>query len=214
MPLSSPSSSLNALRWNALRWYAARGLRGVGLPGWVALVLLVGSAVVAVGGVAPLRAEADRLRADSALLEQRMAGQAQSPAVSAATPQQQLAEFVRRFPNEQGMAPALARLQALARQRGVALDEAEFKFVSDAAEPLARYTITLPLKADYRALRRTTRDALRELPGLAMEEVNLRRSDPGSPLLDAQLRFVLFVTKPKALPPALPTSPPNRTRRS
>lgn len=205
----SASSSLNALRWNA-----ARGLREVGLPGWVALVLLVGSAVVAVGGVAPLHAEADRLGADSALLEQRLAAQAQSPAVRVVTPQQQLAEFVRRFPNEQGMAPALARLQALARQRGVALDQAEFKFVSDAAEPLARYVITLPIKADYRALRRTTRDALRELPGLAMEEVNLRRSDPGSPLLDAQLRFVLFVTKPKTSFPALPGSLPYRTPRS
>ncbi len=208
MRLSSPSSL------NSLRWHAARGLRGVGLPGWVALVLMVGSAVVAVGGVAPLHAEADRLGADSALLEQRLAAQAQSTAVRVVTPQQQLADFARRFPNEQGMAPALARLQALARQRGVALDEAEFKFVSDAAEPLARYAITLPFKADYRALRRTTRDALRELPGLAMEEVNLRRSDPGSPLLDAQLRFVLFVTKPRVVPPALPTSPPNRTRRS
>lgn len=210
MPLSSSSPSLNAQRWNALRWHAERGLRGVGLPGWAALVLMVGSAVVALGGVAPLHAEADRLGADSALLEQRLAVQAQSPAVRVITPQQQLAEFVGRFPNEQGMAPALARLQALARQRGVALDEAEFKFVSDAAEPLARYSITLPLKADYRSLRRTTRDALRELPGLAMEEVNLRRSDPGSPLLDAQLRFVLFVTKPKAVP----TSPPNRAPRS
>lgn len=198
-----PPVSLNALRWNAARW-----LRGIGLPGWVALVLMVGCAVAALGGIAPLRAEGQRLDADSAVLEQRIAAHAQSPAVRVATPQQQLADFVQRFPNEQGMAPAVARLQAVARRRGVALDEAEFKFASDAAEPLARYSITLPIKADYRALRRTTRDALRELPGLAMEEVNLRRSDPGSPLLDAQLRFVLFVTKPKASAPVTASGTP------
>ena len=40
------------------------------------------------------------------------------------------------------------------------------------------------------------------MPALALDEVNLRRSDPNSPLLDAQLRFVLFLTKPTASPPA------------
>jgi hypothetical protein len=68
---------------------------------------------------------------------------------------------------------------------------------AEATESLARYTIVLPVKTDYAALRRFTRDVLRELPGLAMEEVSLRRSDAKSPLLDAQLRLVLYVVKPQ-----------------
>jgi hypothetical protein len=34
-----------------------------------------------------------------------------------------------------------------------------------------------------------------ELPGLAIEEVSLRRGDPKSPTLDARLRFVLFLSR-------------------
>lgn len=179
-----------------LRWQSAQALRGIGLPGWVALVLGVACAVGAWGLVEPLHTEAQRLDADSDALRLRAAANPVSTAAIDATPQQQLATFEQRFPGERGIAPSLARLQAAARRQGVVLDQAEFKFVSEPAELLARYSIILPVKADYRALRRFTRDALRELPGLAIEEVNLRRSDAKSALLEAQLRFVLFVTKP------------------
>jgi hypothetical protein len=123
-----------------------------------------------------------------------------SKAATDATPQQQLAAFEQRFGGERTIGPSLARLQAAAQRRGFTLDQAEFKLASELAEPLARYSIQLPIKADYRALRRFSRDALRELPGLALDEVSLRRSDPKSPLLDAQLRFVLFLAKPTTLP--------------
>ena len=71
----------------------------------------------------------------------------------------------------------------------------EFRFTSNAGEPVMRYTIELPIKAGYRALRRFTRAAMLELPGLAIEEVSLRRGDPKSPTLDARLRFVLFLSR-------------------
>ena len=189
------------IRW---RWNLARGLRAIGLAGWVAL-LLAGAALMGVWGVIePLRAEARQLDADSELLARRLRSAADLVAPVAATPQQQLLAFRQRFPGEQGIAPTLASLQAAAQRHGLQLNRAEFRFTREPDEPLARYAITLPVQADYRALRRFTREALRELPGLAMEEVNLRRSDPKSPLLDAQLRFVLFVVQPQsAVPPAV-----------
>ena len=186
-------------RW---RWNVARGLRAIGLPGWVALLLACAALIGVWGVIEPLRAEARQLDVDSDVLAQRLRLAADPTAPIAATPQQQLLAFRQRFPGEQGMAPSLARLQAAAQRHGLQLSRAEFRFSSEPAEPLARYAITLPVQADYRALRRFTRDALRDLPGLAMEEVNLRRSDPKSPLLDAQLRFVLFVAQPQPVKPA------------
>ncbi|MES2099751.1 MAG: hypothetical protein V4569_08035 [Pseudomonadota bacterium] len=178
-----------------LRWQLAHLSRAVGLPGWVGAVLLLACAVGWWAVALPLRAEATRLDAASAALERRLE-QRGAVVRLPATPQQQLAQFERRFTAENGIAPALARLHAVARRQGVRLDQAEFRFASEAGEPLSRYSIVLPVKADYRALRRFTRAALLELPGLAIEEVNLRRNDPKAALLDAQLRFVLFVTKP------------------
>jgi len=184
------AATMKQLRWQAMHW-----LRAVGLPGWVALALALASAAIWWGGVQPLLDAAKRHDADSAALQRRVAERNPATVATVRTPQQQLAEFERRFSGEKSITASLARLHAAARRQGVQLDQAEFKLSSDAREPLARYAIVLPVKADYRALRRFTRDAMRELPGLAVEEVNLRRSDPKAPALDAQLRLVLFVTK-------------------
>lgn len=184
------------------RWQGAQWLRGIGLPGWVGLALGLLCVVSIWALVEPRRTEAQQLDAESDLLAQRAAARAMSTPAADATPQQQLALFEQRFAGERAIAPTVARLQAAAQRRGFMLDQAEFKFASEPAEPLARYSILLPIKADYRALRRFSHDALREMPGLALDEVSLRRSDPKSPLLDAQLRFVLFLTKPTASPSA------------
>lgn len=183
------------------RWQLAQGLRGIGLPGWVGLAGALACAIALWGVIEPLRADARRLDADSQQLTQRAA--ARPAATTAPTPQQQLVAFEQRFADERSIAPTLARLQAIAQQRGFRLEQAEFKLTSQPTEPLARYTIVLPVKADYRALRRFSRDALRELPALALDEVSLRRSDPASPQLDAQLRFVLFLAKTPAAPVAM-----------
>lgn len=180
------------------RWQLARGLRGIGLPGWVGLAAGL-ACVFALGGlIEPLRAEAQRLDADSHQLAQRAA--TRPITANEPTPEQQLRAFEQRFADDRTIAPTLARLQAAAQRRGFRLEQAEFKLTSEPAEPLARYSMLLPVKADYRAVRRFSDDALRELPALALDEVNLRRSDPASPQLEAQLRFVLFLAKPPALP--------------
>jgi len=178
-----------------LRWELLNALRAIGLAGWVGLALVLLSAAAWWGVVTPMQDEARQLDADSSTLERRVRERAATEAPVVLTAQQQLAEFERRFSGEKSLTDSLARLHAAARRQGVQLDKAEFKWASDAREPLSRYTIVLPLTCDYRALRRFTRDAVRELPGLAMEEVSLRRADAKSPLLDVQLRFVLFVSK-------------------
>ena len=177
-----------------LRWQLVHVWRSIGVPGWAGVAIASACAGVWWGASMPLRDETRRLDAASTALERRAQ---QRPVVMAAvaSSEQQLQMFANRFPSEKGIAPALVRLHALARQRGVVIEQAEFRYASEASEPLARYTIVLPVKADYRAMRRFTGDLLREMPGLALEEVNLRRSDAKSPVLESQLRLVLFVAK-------------------
>ena len=194
---------------NRLRWHGREMLRSVGLAGWVAIGLLQLCAIGRWSFVEPMSAEASRLDGESTALEKRWAAKSRADDSTPATAQQQLAAFRQRFPDEKGMAPALRRLQGAARRQQVAIDQAEFKFASEPTEPLARYSIILPLKAGYPELRRFTRDALRDLPALALEDVNLRRGDPKSPVLEAQLRFVLFVSKPSTAWPALAAAPSN-----
>ena len=177
-------------RW---RWHARRALRGIGPVGWLALALLAGCAGWWFGVHLRAQSQAEESQADNGRLEQKIARQGGRRPVPPATPQQQMAQFSRLLPTERGLAASVGKLQALARQHSLQLAQAEFKLSSDAADPVARYTMTLPLKAAYAPLRRFVHDALAEQPGLALEEFSVSRGDATSPLLDARLRFVLFV---------------------
>lgn len=179
---------------NRLRWHLLHVWRSIGIPGWSGAAIVLACAGLWLGVTAPLGQELERLDAARSALERRGLERV-APVAAAATAEQQLASFTRRFPDEKAIVPALARMNALALQRGVAVEQAEFRYVSDPGEPLARYTIVLPVKAEYRALRRFIQELLREMPGLALEEVNLRRSDAKGPLLESQLRLVLFLGK-------------------
>jgi hypothetical protein len=177
-------------RW---QWTLKQAWRSLGLPGWTAAALCVVCAGLWLGVSAPLAREAQRLAAQTRAIERQLATQAQGTVEP--TPQQQLETFGQRFPDAKGITPALARLHALARKRGVTIEQAEFKLSQDSAEPLARYTMVLPVKADYASLRRFTREAMRELPGLALEDVQLRRSDAKATQLESTLRLTLFLSK-------------------
>lgn len=180
---------------NRLHWQLQHCAVAVGWPGWLGMVLLLacisGWTLVA----NPLKVDTQQLDAARLGLEKRLGAVDKAAALLPLTPQQQLAEFQRRFTGEDRIAASIAQLQAAAKRHGMALDQAEFRLVNDAKEPLLRYAIVLPVTAEYRLIRSFIRQALLELPGLAIEEVNLARRDPTVVAIDAQLRFVLFVSK-------------------
>ena len=93
------------------------------------------------------------------------------------------------------------------------IDQAEFKLTSEKNQPLQRYAIALPVRADYRSLRHFVDEALHEQAGLAMDELSLRRADPRAIALDARISLMLFVRKPApadaapVIPATIPPSP-------
>lgn len=178
-----------------LSWEIRHVWQAIGRPGWLGLALLFACALGWWLVVIPLRHDTRTLTESFASSERRLALRSTDNAPARSTPQEQLVVFQRRFPSDKGIANSLARLQAAATEQGIRLDHAEFRLIGDAGQALQRYTIATPVKADYKALRQFSRDALLQLPGLAIEEISLRRNDPKSAVIDAQLRFVLFVTK-------------------
>ena len=180
-----------AVTW--FRWHARRALRGAGPAGWLALAMLAGCAGWWLGMHQPALALAEQSQADNDRLDQKIARLGHRRLPPPATPQQQMAQFTHLLPTERELTASVGKLQALAKQQSLQLGQAEFKLSVDSAEPLARYTMTLPLKAGYAPLRRFVHDALAEQPALALEEFSVSRGDARSPLLDARLRFVLFV---------------------
>jgi hypothetical protein len=182
---------------NPWRWTAARLVERAGLPGGAAAALLLLSmlAWLALG-----RPMADRQRelagADAALQRAPLAGA--HAAVAAAGPlgaDRQLAAFEHSLASDKSLSTSYAALWNAAKRHGVQLRQADFKLEDRRDEALLRYAMVVPVTADYVSLRAFLADALRELPGLALEEASLRRGDSTSRQLEARLRFVLFVRR-------------------
>lgn len=176
-----------------LWWQAARVARGLGLAGQMGAGVLALSAGVVVIGLRPMQAE--RVRVEASALEAERS-HLTHPLPARASASEQLAAFEQGFVGDAGIPAAVGRLLDIAAKHRMRIDQAEFKLASEAGQPLQRYAMALPVRGEYRAVRRFVLEALHEQPGLALEELSLRRADPRTAALEAQIRFVLFVRKP------------------
>lgn len=179
------------IRW---RWSAQRLAERAG-PAGVSAAMLTVVALLSWGVLGRVLAnEAGTLAAENARLERRPAAEAHARGAPS-TPEQRLRSFESSFPGQDALGISYARLWQVASRHGVALRQAEFKLGDVAQEEFQRYTMQLPVTADYASLRSFIVDALAELPSLALEDMSLRREDSKSLRLEARLSFVLFVRR-------------------
>lgn len=176
-------------RWRAQRLVERAGPAAVA-AGILALVTLSAWVVLARATAAETRA----LALDNEALQRRplVASTARSAPL---TSEQQLIGFEGGFPGQRAMGASYARLWNVALRHGVALKQAEFKLNDVPQDEFLRYTMQLPVAADYASLRAFIVDALAELPSLALEDMSLQRTDSKSLQLQARLNFVLFVRR-------------------
>ncbi len=179
------------IRW---RWRARRLVERAGPPGVAAGVLAVATLLAWAVLGSTNATETRALTADNESLQRRPL--AASRASSAPlTSEQQLVAFESGFPDQRALGTSYARLWDVARRHGVALRQAEFKLSDVPQDEFQRYTMQLPVSADYASLRAFIVDALVALPSLALEDMSLRREDSKSLQLEARLSFVLFVRR-------------------
>jgi hypothetical protein len=182
------ADQLTRWRWSAQRLAERAGPVGVA-AGVLVLATLLAWALLA----RSIAAEVHALAADNESLQRRPA--ASRAASAPLTTEQQLLAFEGAFPDPQALGTSYSRLWNVARRHGVALKAAEFKLSDVPQDEFQRYTIQLPVTADYAALRAFVVDALADLPSLALEEMSLRREDSKSLQIEARLSFVLFVRR-------------------
>ncbi len=174
------------------RWRAQRLAERAGPVGIAAGVLALAALAVWIGPGLAMSAEMQALAQQSQALQLRPASRSSGAPM---TTERQLAAFETGFPDARALGASYARLWTLARSHGVALKQAEFKLTDSGQDEFLHCAILLPVAADYAALRAFVVDALGQVPGLALEEMSLRRDDSKTLKLDARLRFVLFVRR-------------------
>jgi hypothetical protein len=81
----------------------------------------------------------------------------------------------------------------LAGKAGLALRQGEYKFAYDKASGVATYQIALPVKGAYRNIWQFALEALAAVPFAALDEVSFRRETIADPVVEARLRFTLYL---------------------
>lgn len=104
-----------------------------------------------------------------------------------------LARFRTTLVSEKAAAEAFEIIQRAAKKHGLTPDGTEYKWQRQADARLAEVRIAMSLKGGYGALRSFVRDALADVPSLALEQFDLQRDGIGTAATEAHLRFTLFL---------------------
>jgi poly-gamma-glutamate capsule biosynthesis protein CapA/YwtB (metallophosphatase superfamily) len=108
-----------------------------------------------------------------------------------------LAEFQRALPGTDATVQVVDLLHSSAALHGVILASGEYRLLNDGPQGQRRYQITLPAAGSYPALRAWLSDALNNQPALALDELNLARASAESPLVEARVRWSLYLARPQ-----------------
>jgi len=192
--VSFRSSASSPLPWSRrVRWTTRRWLRRMGWPGVLAIGILAMCPAFYFSAIRPEQARLDTARHSAATLHERFALASKSLNGPVLSPEDQLAEFYRKFPVE-GCSPQwLEKLVALAASRGLSLNDGEYKATRSKVGKLTRYQMTLPVNGEYPQIRKFLTDLPGALPAVALENVQFERQKIGDPNVEAKIKLVLYL---------------------
>jgi len=87
----------------------------------------------------------------------------------------------------------VASLFKAAADASVALDKGEYKPAHDRVGRFDTYAIVLPVKGDYKNIRRFCESVLLVTPYASLDDIRFERASAGESMVKANVRFTMFV---------------------
>ena len=162
--------------------------RHLGVAGVAGIALLVACAAFSAAGLRPALAERAALRAE---LERAASGGAAAQPGRFA--EEALAGFYGMLGGRDEAAAALRSVFDAAAVEGLAVELGEYRLAPQPGSKLLRYQIVLPVKGSYGAVRRFVARALNDVPGLALEGLDLRRESVSASAVEARVQLSLYL---------------------
>lgn len=183
-----------------LRLWLLQGRLAIGRFGWtnlVALVLLLAGAAACLILLPSLETQLAARHETLADLQTRLRREVhQSAAVPQAAPPTNLGAFQATLGDIHQADDALKILFAEADHQLLVLDQAEYRLSYDKAGGFYAYSIRLPVKGGYLALRIFCEQVLLALPFASLDEITFKRRAAGETDVDARLHFTLYLAGP------------------
>lgn len=104
-----------------------------------------------------------------------------------------LARFRKQLTSDKDADTIFETIQRDAQKNGLAPTGTEYKWQRQSDGGLAEVRIVMPVRAAYAPLRAFVKDVLTDVPGLALDQFDLRRDNIGTAAVDARLRFSLYL---------------------
>lgn len=182
------NKALLRARWQMVRLGTA-GKAGIGLFTFAAVFFLA--------AVLPRQEESQALMDRAKTMQVRLRAEPVSAPSGKMEGDQALQFFYAFFPRIDSSPLWIKELVQVAEQHEVQISGSEYRMVRERDWKLARYEIVLPVQGRYPQLRAFIADALRAVPAMALVDVAIKRENVGSEVLEARLRFYLYLSENK-----------------
>lgn len=87
----------------------------------------------------------------------------------------------------------MRKIYETARKRNLQLEVGNYRLVTDTPGGFQRYQIQLPIDGPFSGIQGFSQQVLLELPFAALEGMTFQRESIDAPVVEAELRFVLFL---------------------
>ncbi|OQW68948.1 MAG: hypothetical protein BVN34_05350 [Proteobacteria bacterium ST_bin12] len=191
-----------------MNWWVSQVIKKVGLFGILGLAITLGCFLfyglniltlkqkIADTETANLQAE---IEANQVQMNQgQAAAQLQKSAMPKQTSVEEIQRFYAQFPLAESLPNCLGLINKIALKERLILNRGDYKLtqikqLQTSQGALARYEIVLPVTGKYTQIRQFIAQVLHQLPALALSDMQLKRENAQSPLVEAQLIFVLML---------------------
>lgn len=180
------------------RWLKRRGIDLLGWPGVVAIGLLSICPAFYFSAILPAQEKLASTRHSVLALQERMNNAGTGENADQRTPEEQLADIYRMFPDGSDLPASLEKIFALAQSQGIGLDKGEYQVTRNNKGKLVSFQVMLPVKGEYTQIRKYI-DALRaDIPVLSLQQVQFKRQKIGDRVVEANIKLALYLLEQRS----------------
>lgn len=192
---------MNKLNIHYGYWLLGRFAKTLGVWGLLGIVILLASSIFYLVDFMPtskqlLQAQNElqnKLEHTKKNVRERSQKEIVIQVAPAQTSTQEIAMFYKQFPAGASLPKWLRLIDTTALKRHLVLNRGDYKLTQFKQGQLQRYEIVLPVSGGYVQIRQFITDILQQLPALALSDLQIKRDNAMSPIVEARLVFVLFL---------------------
>jgi hypothetical protein len=156
----------------------------IGPAGITGVAGLIAAAVIAVSALIPGQHALEALNAGLA--------RAQHPQAAVAA-QQGIARVVASLPGREQVPAVISQVLEQSQKAGVSLDRGHYTYTPPKSGDVGRYELEFPITAGYTNIRNFINRTLTAIPAAGLDRLRVERKTVGDVIVNADVRFVIFV---------------------